>query len=608
MPKVVEFIQYIPKGQNSQNSQNSQNAGDSLRKYIPQTELDQYSTDPLFLQLMDIPIKRFQYEKAAELIGNFIKANAKENDKSSLEDAVEKRIIECFHRVMRLPKNVFVQELGKEQISIHVNPLLDIFLSQFSDALRLNSKAKERECNFNEAFRLFCRMLAIKAVLTCQNVPLPLTAAQEASPRDVKRSFKNLEKRAAEKLGSAAPSELPQLKYNESLGLLANGKMASGYFMDSRRLEARYSQKKLSPALAWKDTQTKMSLFENTLKRYLRELEKPCREGSQRRISNKLLIKDIIGRRGCGQFSPQLTIDILQYLQCVYSPLVIRSVMDNSAGWGDRFTAFMACPQIEWIMVNDIADLQPIYQRMRQFFKSQKNIAYLRKPLEDIQPEDLPWRNGGPMRFDALISSPPTTQECYGDFEGQACQVYKTPREYIDKFLVRLVHCAQVVLKASGVVAYEIKGNGSSVKHKEFKYDYSGELYKCFTQNPSLFSNARMTLIEYTGFSKGRYGTEGTYLVSAQYTPVMPAQLLDRLPIPEPSSNSYSEGVKRKRDGFNEHQGNMPKQPRYPEKAEELVIKPDEQFRRRILIKFGLFKPDLDCDQPVCPKALAPAS
>lgn len=530
---------------------------------------------------------------------------------------------------MRLPKDVFVIQYQKEEeIKIHVNPLLDIFFSQFSNALRLNSKAKERQCNFNEAFRLFCRIIAIKAILVSQNLPLPLTASQEASSKDVRRSFNALEKRAAEKLGSTNPSEIPRLKYNESLGKCMNGKLASGHFMDARRLQARYTDKKLSPADVWRDNQTKLYVFESFFKRHLRELEKPCREGSQRNLSGKKLIMDIIGRRGCGQFSPQLTIDILQYLQCVYSPLVIRNVIDNSAGWGDRFTAFMACPQIEWILANDIADLQPIYERMRQFFKPQKKIAYLRKPLEEIQPEDLPWQKGeGPMRFDALISSPPTTQEIYGSTEGQACQVYKTPQDYMDKFLVRLVHCAQVVLKASGVVAYEIKGNGSNADNKGFKYDYPRALYKCFEQNPSVFSNTRMTLIEYSGFSKARYGTEGTSLVSAQYTPVMPAQLLDFLPIPEPASNSSNAdrnasaqpmitGEKRKRDNSYETQETTAKKPRYSAKSEiahsvcseEQVIKPDEQFRRRILIKFGLFKPVLEFEQSACPRPSPPAS
>ncbi|MCE3044201.1 hypothetical protein [Legionella sp. 16cNR16C] len=634
MFRTFRFNPYTPKKQTSQSSQSSQSSqviqdNNSLKNYIPQAELDQYSLNPLFLQLIEIPIERFQYQKAAEIIGDFIKANGRENDKSSLEDAVKKRIIECFHRVMRLPKDVFVtQHQKEEEIKIHVNPLLDIFLSQFSNALRLNSKAKERQCNFNEAFRLFCRMIAIKAMLEAQNLPLPLTASQEASSKDVRRSFNALEKRAAEKLGSTNPSEIPRLIYNESRGKCTNGKMASGHFMDSRRLQARYTDKKLSPADAWKDNQTKLYIFESFFKRHLREHEKTCREGSQRRLGGKTLVIDIVGRRGCGQFSPQLTIDILQYLQCVYSPLVIRNVIDNSAGWGDRFTAFMACPQIEWILANDIADLQPIYERMRQFFKPQKKIAYLRKPLEDIQPEDLPWQKGeGPMRFDALISSPPTTQEIYGSTEGQACEVYKTPQDYMDKFLVSLVHCAQVVLKASGVVAYEIKGNGSKTNNKEFKYDYPRVLSKCFEQHPSVFSNTRMTLIEYTGFSKARYGTEGTYLVSAQYTPVMPAQLLDLLPIPEPASNSDNTdsnasvqpmiiGEKRKRDDTPESQETIAKQPRCSEKAEldhpvrfdEQIIKPDEQFRRRILIKFGLFKPELTCDQSVSPAPLAPAS
>ena len=125
-----------------------------------------------------------------------------------------------------------------------------------------------------------------------------------------------------------------------------------------------------------------------------------------------------------------------------------KSVLDFSAGWGDRLSGFLASPCVTSItLIEPRTSACAAYKSQWAAVESQKQLNVMPGNAERL----LPTLEAG---FDFILSSPPYfNAERYPYTEGDAPQVwqtYETVEAYKDEFLWPVIKESQRLLRTGG--------------------------------------------------------------------------------------------------------------------------------------------------------------
>lgn len=135
------------------------------------------------------------------------------------------------------------------------------------------------------------------------------------------------------------------------------------------------------------------------------------------------------------------------------------SVLDFSAGWGDRLTGFLAAPTVSHItLIDPRAGSISKCKAQHSFVQSTKELCTIQQPAEEALPT-LPSDS-----LDLIITSPPYFNlEQYGENEqedkGQIRHKARSATEYVEVFLRPvLTQCARI-LKPGGTLVLNLDDN-----------------------------------------------------------------------------------------------------------------------------------------------------
>lgn len=148
----------------------------------------------------------------------------------------------------------------------------------------------------------------------------------------------------------------------------------------------------------------------------------------------------------CSQFKPSVA-------KMVYEMFGAETVLDFSAGWGDRLAGFYAswCTQT-YVGIDPRGENHPIYREQKEFydrnlgwFEEEKDVYLFESPAED-------WDNSEWIdKVDLIFTSPPYfNTERYSHDDTQSWVRYKDIDSWNEKFLHRALLNVWATLKAGG--------------------------------------------------------------------------------------------------------------------------------------------------------------
>ena len=139
----------------------------------------------------------------------------------------------------------------------------------------------------------------------------------------------------------------------------------------------------------------------------------------------------------------------------LYKP---KSILDFSAGWGDRLIAAMAKNIPRYVGVDPNSPLHAKYKEMVKFFNSKIKATFIDAPFEDADLKD--------EKFDMVFTSPPYFDlEIYSDAKTQSHHLGKS---WFDSFLIPALNKACDHLNVGGhmiIVINDIRDGPSYVKN-----------------------------------------------------------------------------------------------------------------------------------------------
>jgi tRNA G10 N-methylase Trm11 len=197
------------------------------------------------------------------------------------------------------------------------------------------------------------------------------------------------------------------------------GNTASGYFFNKERAEASYKSHK-SPAQAWRENKEYIIQKAHQIER-----NKPIEEG----IRTVLRLYYVAP----SQFKPY----VANFLIKKFKP---KTILDPSAGWGDRLLAAMA-NDVNYIGIDTNKDLRKPYEEMIKFYPTKSKILMLFEPSENV--------NFSKFNYDMVFTSPP--------FEN--LERYKHMKEYdnfIEEFFIPVLKNSFKYLKEGGVMVLHL--------------------------------------------------------------------------------------------------------------------------------------------------------
>jgi 16S rRNA G966 N2-methylase RsmD len=160
--------------------------------------------------------------------------------------------------------------------------------------------------------------------------------------------------------------------------------------------------------------------------------------------------------RGCNLYNTALGIYTLHSL----TQQKDVSVLDCTSGWGDRLIAAFAVPNVSIYRGFDTNfalqnGYNNIAENCQKLVKKQLDWKIICEPFESIKNTMLT-KNGDFMLFDIVFTSPPFYyQELY---KGQktSTALYKTPKDWENKFYIPMIEISQSLLKPGGYIALYI--------------------------------------------------------------------------------------------------------------------------------------------------------
>lgn len=187
----------------------------------------------------------------------------------------------------------------------------------------------------------------------------------------------------------------------------------------------------------------------------------------------------------------------------IYTLFKPKSVLDISAGWGDRLITSALYGIEKYTGIDPNTELQESYQSMINLYvnkKNQSNYKVIPKACEDITPEDI-----DNQLYDIVFSSPPYfTTERYSEDESQSFKRYKNLDDWLNGFMYPSLNICYNSLKKNGMLVFVLSDTkqGENIIHltekvldkcKEIGFRYRGcipyvhylKLYKYVPKKPS---------------------------------------------------------------------------------------------------------------------------
>ena len=168
---------------------------------------------------------------------------------------------------------------------------------------------------------------------------------------------------------------------------------------------------------------------------------------------NRNVLRTMIGLRKyiCSQFKPNVA-------KVLYDKLGSKSILDFSAGWGDRLAGFYASESGEFYLgIDPRKENHPIYQQQKEFYDKHRNnffevdkkCLFVESPAEDFEYT--------PDMYDTVFTSPPYFGvERYSYDDTQSWVRYKTIDEWNEKFLQKTLEKLWVSIKSGGYLLVNI--------------------------------------------------------------------------------------------------------------------------------------------------------
>ena len=217
------------------------------------------------------------------------------------------------------------------------------------------------------------------------------------------------------------------------------GNDASNFFQQKNRWEVDATQSP-GPVRSWTSLRSMMSIA-----RAFYTLKYPH--------IDKRVVRGAMGLRKyvCSQFKPNVA-------KALYEMMNAKTILDFSAGWGDRLAGFYASNADTYIGIDPRKENHPIYQEQVEFYKknlgwfeSKKNVYLYESPAED-------WDNSEWVgKVDLVFTSPPYfNTERYSYDDTQSWVRYKNIDSWNKDFLHKALDNVWETLKSGGYAIINI--------------------------------------------------------------------------------------------------------------------------------------------------------
>jgi hypothetical protein len=174
----------------------------------------------------------------------------------------------------------------------------------------------------------------------------------------------------------------------------------------------------------------------------------------------------------CSQFKPNVA-------KVLYDKLNSKSILDFSAGWGDRLAGFYASETGEYYLgIDPRKENHPIYQEQTEFyekhrtmFEVDKSVDFVVSPAEEVEFTEM-------GEFDTVFTSPPYFGvERYSYDDTQSWVRYKTIDEWNEKFLQKTIEKIWPSIKSGGYLMVNISDVYASSGAKQKRLNTNGKYW-----------------------------------------------------------------------------------------------------------------------------------
>ena len=186
---------------------------------------------------------------------------------------------------------------------------------------------------------------------------------------------------------------------------------------------------------------------------------------------NRSSFRTMIGLRKyiCSQFKPNVA-------KVLYDKLDSKSILDFSAGWGDRLAGFYGSETGEFYLgIDPRKENHPIYHEQAEFydkhrtmFEVDKKSMFVESPAEDFEYKE--------NMYDTVFTSPPYFGvERYSYDDTQSWVRYKTIEEWNEKFLHKTLEKIWPSIKSGGYLLVNISDVYASSGAKQKRLNSGGK-------------------------------------------------------------------------------------------------------------------------------------
>lgn len=208
------------------------------------------------------------------------------------------------------------------------------------------------------------------------------------------------------------------------------GNKISNKFFQKERMKASMASHP-SPLEVWRDDVKRARLFSGMIKL---NKHSPSKNEAQLRSSMRLYFSVV------SQFKVSVA-------KCVYEYFDANHVLDFSAGWGDRLTAFLSCEKtISYTGFDPNTNLKKCYDELMTLHNTDKTVNMIYKPAEAVSLK---------RHYDMIFTSPPYFElEKYSNDKNQSHVKYSDLDNWFDNFLFKVLSHNLKYLK--GTLALQI--------------------------------------------------------------------------------------------------------------------------------------------------------
>ena len=259
--------------------------------------------------------------------------------------------------------------------------------------------------------------------------------------------------------------------YNRELNKTFKGNHASNFFFQYYRFNTKFKTRKNSPVAAWDNPEERKKIIERSGK-----FRPNLSLGSRLRSVFQLYYAPIL------QFKP--------IVACyIYKKFKPNTILDFSAGWGDRLLAAMV-HNCNYIGIDTNKDLKKPYKEMVTFFKphTKSKVKMYFKKAETVDYSKL--------NYDFVLTSPP-----YYDKETyHHMPKYKSYEDWLKKFLLKTVKKVFTSLKKGGVMGLHLPKVLYDEIEKEMGKCNDKMLYPKQSKNTGYNNDRKASYLEYIYF------------------------------------------------------------------------------------------------------------